>query len=430
MPKTLIAGGDVIDTADGARVLPGTDVLIDGDTIAAVGPGLDAFDAEVLDAKGCLVLPGFVDTHRHTWQTPLRGLMATGTLAEYRRRVLNVVGPRYRPADVYAGTLAGALECLDAGITTLVDWAHVQNTPDHGDASVAALRDSGIRAVFAHSFGLPLAEPAPHPADARRIRQTHLPTDSGLVSMALGIRGPQYGPAGIAADDIRLARDLGCRVTVHVHTDDAVRALHDHGVLGDDITFVHGDHLGDTAAVLIAESGGTASVSPPIEAHLSMGVANLARLLRHGITVGLSADSVLASAGDMFTQMRGALSNLCLAGAGAGAPEVLRMATMDGATVAGLGDRTGSVTVGKQADIVLLRRDTLGMRPANDPVSAVVMCADKSDVDTVMVAGRIVKRHGRLCHDGLSRALRLLDETVGHLDASVRTSAAGAGRAE
>ena len=174
--RVLLRGGYVLSMDPVLGELERGDVLIEGDSIAAVGARLEAEDAELLDVSGHVVMPGFIDTHRHTWQTPFRGICADWTLEDYFRGMRMSISPNCSAQDVYAGNYVGALEALDAGVTTILDFSHCNNTPEHADAAVQGLRDAGIRAVFAYGyFPAPMSEPAftehgQRLADARRLR--------------------------------------------------------------------------------------------------------------------------------------------------------------------------------------------------------------------------------------------------------------------
>jgi 5-methylthioadenosine/S-adenosylhomocysteine deaminase len=393
-----IHGGTLVDPATGSSAP--ADVLIDGDTIAAVSaPGADDHHpTETIDATGMLVLPGLVDTHRHTWQAVVRGTGPDVDLGGYLELIAGTYGPRFSPEDVYTSTLIGALECLNAGITTLFDWSHVQNTPEHADAAVAALRESGIRARFGYgspAFGL--RDLGRWAEDPRRVRDRLFAGDGGLVTMALAPLGPSFGSREDTVADYRLARELGVRISPHVghgHPDGrrAVEILAELDLLGPDITYVHGNQLTDRSLDLLAGSGGGLSVAPAIEARMGHGPDPTGRARSRGIPVGLGVDVVTTVPGDLFGVMRAALLT---AHPHLSTPDVLRMATIEGAAALGMADLVGSVQPGKRADLVLLRTDTVAMTPVLDPVAAAVT-ADTAAVDTVLVAGQVRKRGGRL----------------------------------
>ncbi|WP_433333875.1 amidohydrolase family protein [Spirillospora sp. CA-294931] len=414
MTSLLIRGGLVVDTdpIDVSR----SDVLVRDGRIAAVGPGLEAPPgAEVLEAQGRIVLPGFVDTHRHTWQAAIRGVLPDTTLGEYLARVLGELAPRYQPDDVYTGVLAGALECLDSGITTLVDWSHIQLTPEHTDANLAALRESGIRAVFGYCYGGD-GDLAP---EARRVREAV----GGMVSMAIAALGPDIVPEGDRPlREWQIARELDVPVTSHMGASGPEQAerglafLEENGLLTHPTTFVHATDYTDEAFGRIADSGGTVSVSPGIEAALGgFGHPPTGRARAAGVPTGLSADTIASGTGDMFSLMRAAhlleRGRPGDAGLGFTTRDVLRMATIEGARVAGLADVTGSLRPGKWADLVLLRTDLLATACAHDPVTAVVQHADTRNVDAVLVGGRVVKRDGCLVHDVTSLLTALADSS-------------------
>lgn len=401
------------------------DVLIEDGRISAVGPGLPAPpDAEVIDATGRIVLPGFVDTHRHTWQAGIRAILPDSTLPAYLERVLGDLAPRYRSDDVYAGTLAGALECLDSGVTTLLDWSHIQLSPGHTDASIEALRASGIRAVFGYCHGGD-GDLAALAAETRRVRREHFDTAAGTLGMAMAALGPEIAGEERALAEWRLARDLALPVTAHMGGHGAESAarglafLDEHGLTEHPTTYVHANHYTGEAFKRIAGSGGTVSVAPAVEAALGIGPPPTGRARSAGIPTGLGADTVASGPGDMFSLMRAAyvLERGRPDGAGLGftTADALRMATIEGAEVAGLADATGSLTPGKQADLLLLRTDTLGVAAAHDPIAAVVLSADTRNVDTVLVAGRVAKRGGELRDHDVPSLLASLSESAAHV---------------
>ncbi|GAA3132195.1 amidohydrolase family protein [Streptomyces echinatus] len=419
--RLLLRDACVIDTEPHPVALPHHDVLIEGDRIAAVGPRLPADGAQVLDARGHIVLPGFVDTHRHLWQTPLRAAAVDTDLDGYLRHVLGELGPRLRPEDLRTANLAGALECLDAGITTVQDFSHAQYTPDHTAAALDGLHAAGIRAVF--GYGYPVFSPeARRTDDVRRAHALHTTSGAtGLVSFALAPLGPSYSPIDTVTEDWRLARELGLRLAVHTgaspDTPRPVDALARAGLLGPDTLYVHGNSLPDDELRRIADSGGTASIAPAVEAAMGHGAPMINRLRAAGVTTGLGADVVTTVAGDMFSLMRAALTtgHLCPDGERPTAATVLRMATQDGAAALGLADTIGSLRPGKQADLILLRAGAVNLAAHHDPVGAVVTCAHPGNIDTVLVAGRPVKQAGRLLNPHLTDTLTRLHDTAARL---------------
>ncbi|GAA4576721.1 amidohydrolase family protein [Planotetraspora kaengkrachanensis] len=424
--RLLIQGGVAVDTdpvdTDPVAAAP-ADVLIEDGRIAAVRPGLpEPEGAEVVDAHGMLVLPGFVDTHRHTWQAGIRAIGPDIGFPGYLELVLGRLAPAHRPEDVYAGNLAGALECLDAGITTLVDWSHIQFTPDHTAAAVEALRRSGIRAVFGycHPQG---GDPEASAARGRRVYDEHFGTAGGLVTMAIAPLGPEIVSEEEALHEWGPARDLGLPVTVHMgydadRADRGLDFLERNGLLTPGTSYVHGNHYSDEALKRIADSGGGVSVSPVVEVELGLGYPVTGRVVAAGAPAGFGADTVVSGPGDMFSLMRAAYAlERARPNPGFTTRDALLAATLDGARTAGLGDVVGSLGVGKQADLVLLRTDLLGVAPAHDAVGAVVLSADTRSVDTVIVGGRIVKRDGRLLDHVVEDVLGPLAESAARLAA-------------
>jgi cytosine/adenosine deaminase-related metal-dependent hydrolase len=391
--RILIKNGTVIDTSPSVTVSANTDVLIDGERIEAVGPGLPEDCAEVVDATGMLVLPGFVDSHRHTWQAAYRAIVADDDLETYFRVVLGELAPAMTPEAAHAANLAGARECLDSGVTTLLDWTHLTRTPEHTDAVALALHASGIRAVLGYC-------PTGWDTDARRARDTHV---HGLLTMAIAALGPEIAGEEQALEEWRLARELDLPVTVHLgltspeRTRRTMEFMRSNGLFDRPITHIHAIHYSDDDFKRVADTGGSVSISPAGEQILGMGHPPTGRAAAAGAPVSFSADTVTCGPGDMFSLMRAAYT--LERGLGNGAfttRDVLRMATIGGARTVGLGDVTGSLTPGKQADLILLRTDTPGMSGLQDPVGGVVLNADTSTVDTVLVAGQYRKRGGRL----------------------------------
>lgn len=403
------------------------DILVEGDRISAVAPSIEIADAERIDARNMIVLPGFVDTHRHTWQSCLRHRYADVDPQVYFEDVLGPVGGRYRPEDVYVGTLLGAVSALEGGITTMLDWSQAQNSPEHSDASIKALEDAGIRAVFAH--GWPLGQGTTwsvesrrgHPRDIVRIRERYFSSADQLLTLAMAGRGPEMAHRDAWLDDLRLARALGIRTSIHMgaYTRNSqvrgIAQMHEAGVLGADMTFVHCCFSGEDEARMMADAGVSASLGVHCELNAQgMGDLALDKLLAAGVRPSLSGDTETKCSGDMFTQMRHAFAYYrSWMGGGhsrvKNAPEtislrdVLEFATMAGARANGLEHKIGSLTPGKQADIILVRADDLNLVPVTDPAAATVLAAHPGNVDSVFVAGRAAKRRGKMLDVDLPR---------------------------
>ncbi|MFG2793955.1 amidohydrolase family protein [Streptomyces sp. NPDC048419] len=433
--RKLLRAGHVISMDASVGDLPKGDVLIEDGRIVAVQPEISA-DAEVLDMAGRIVIPGFVDTHRHTWEASIRGVAPDATLDDYFVDILDTFAPLYTPEDVYAANLAGALECINAGITTLVDWSHINNTPDHPDAAIQALGASGIRAQYAYGsantsladywFESKIAIPGD---DVHRIRTKYFASDDGLLTMALATRGPGFCLADVVTSEWALARDLDIPITVHVAMGrlagrfGMVKQLHEMGLLGPDTTYIHCCYLSEDEWRMVADSGGTVSIAPQVETQMGHGWPPVMKAVEYGLRPSLSIDVVTTVPGDMFTQIRAAFGaerarvNAECWQADVPVPEtmltarrMLEAATANGAHVAGLEHRTGSLTPGKRADVVALDATALNMAPVHDAAAAVTLCADVSNVETVIVDGEICKRDGKLLAD-VARARRLVDES-------------------
>ena len=419
--RLLLRGGHVLSMDLRIGDIYGGDVLIVDGRIAEVAPAVEAGDAEVIDASGCIVIPGFIDSHRHTWETVIRGIAPDVSLGGYFDIVLDQLAPAYRPEDVYAGNYLGSLEAIDAGVTTLLDWSHISNTPEHADEAIRGLADAKLRAVYC--YGNPNTSLADWwytstleaPEDVRRVRDRYFSSDDGLMTLAMGTRGPGFCTPEVVKHDWELARDVGAPISVHVGMGpyagrfSMVKQLDDLGLLGDDTTYIHCNYLSDEEFKLIAETGGKVSIAPTVEMIMGHGTPPTAKALAHGLRPSLSIDVVTTVPGDMFTQMRFLFAQdrllaheAAFAAGGEKEPklltsrEVLEFATIEGARVCGIEERTGSLTPGKQADVVLVRGDDTNTYPIIDPVSTLVLQADTRNVDTVVVAGKVLKRGGKL----------------------------------
>ena len=425
--KILLSGGRVVSMVDGEaeRV---ADVLIADGVIAAIGPEIAAQDADVIDAAGMIVAPGFVDTHRHVWQTQLRTVASDWSLLDYLVHVRLIAAAFYTADDAYLGNLVGALEALDAGVTTLVDHCHIINTPEHAREAARGLIDAGGRAIFC--FGTfpntpRVAMDVPADPDWRRgaaeaLRRGALASDTGLVRFGFAPSEAESMSLDDLTSEIAFARSLGaaaisCHVAMGPYDAGArrVRRMGEAGLIGPDLLFVHGAALTDQELGLIAAAGAGISATPETELQMGMGFPVAFRAREAGVRAGLGVDIVSNYSGDMFMPMRLGLQatraarNAAFQARGRApaaitplAVEALRMATLGGAEAIHMERQIGSLAVGKSADIILVGTDTVHMTPAHDAVGALVLNARPSDIDIVIVAGRIVKRHCRLlCAD-------------------------------
>ncbi len=409
--RKVIKGGMVLTLDPAVGDFASADVLIEGDKIVAVGPALETGDAEVIDATGMIVMPGFIDTHRHIWEGLLRNLGTDIPLegrTSYITFVLHKLAPAFRPEDAYVGNLLSALGAIDAGITTLLDWSHIQGSPAHTDAVVQALNDSGMRAVFAYGFPWWGKWEERQPSWFVRAATEHFSTKDQLLTLALAAPGPEFTDFEVTRDHWKLARETDARITTHVGVgtygqERKVQRFGEAGLLGPDTTYIHCTTLNDTEIQMIVDTGGTVSLASPVEMMMGHGMPPIQKFLDRGLRPSLSVDVETNVPSDMFNQMRNvfALQRSLAGEAGRAvvpARDVLEYATIEGARANGLDHKTGSLTPGKEADLIMLRTDRLNVTPLNDPATAVVVGMDTSNVDTVMIAGRVMKRAGRLLH--------------------------------
>jgi 5-methylthioadenosine/S-adenosylhomocysteine deaminase len=429
LARTLIKSGMIL--AMDARVgdLSHGDLLIEDDRIAAIAPHIDAGDAEVIDAAQMIVLPGFVNAHLHTWQTALRGIAADWTIPEYLHNMHAGLAPSFTPEDIFISTLVGALNQLNAGVTTLVDWCHNNPSPAHTDAAIEGLGEAGIRAVFLHGSPKPDPKPGqphfsevPHPrGEVERLMRSRF-ANHGLVTLGLAVLGPAYSTYEVSRHDLALARELDMLCSMHVgggamRTPDGFPRLVAEGLISPRVNIVHGNNLGEDQLRPLVDDGASVTVTPECELQMGFGDCLTGRLRRLGSAPSIGSDVESSLGGDMFTNMRMALQaqrnvdNKAVIAKTGKAPEhisitcreALDWATGAGARMVGLDHRIGSLAPGKQADVVLLRADDLNLTPVIDPARSIVLHAGPANVDTVFVAGRIVKRAGTLVYRDLAR---------------------------
>jgi 5-methylthioadenosine/S-adenosylhomocysteine deaminase len=404
--KTLIRGATILSMDPDVGDLEQGDLVVEGSQISDVRSRIEATDVgEEIDATGCIVIPGFIDTHRHMWQAVMRGYAPHYTLHDYFTRIMVEMAPSVLPRDVYLGNLLSAQAALGAGVTTVQDISNIQQNPEHADAAVQALRESGLRAVFAYGipFGQIRTEGSKLPDDVRRVRSQLLADDDALVTMALNT---ETGDDDAERYNYRLAQDLDVRAARHlVSAKQPITRLEKLGAVVPGTTFIHGNGMEDQEFGAIRENGCGLSIAPAIELMMGHGYPPLVPAAQAGLRISLSVDVEVTASADMFTQMRAAYqaarySQLSVsASPSVTVGQILHYATLSGAETLGLGEHTGSLRPGKQADLVILRADRPDVAPVLDPYSTVVLQMDRSHVDTVLVAGKPVKRGGKLLSD-------------------------------
>jgi 5-methylthioadenosine/S-adenosylhomocysteine deaminase len=425
--RVLLRGGVVLSLDRQVGDLAQGDVLIEDGKIREVRPSIapTGDDVAVIDATNRIVVPGFVDTHHHFYQGLLRGILTNGLLnPDYMRDIGNTLTPAYAPADAYAGVLVTALGMIDMGTTTAVDTSQVSHTPEHSDACIRALQESGIRAVFAYWRGSGSA--AQYPQDIVRLQRSYFGSKDQLLTLAMG--------SSLDAKIFAYAREVGVSTVSHGvnnNTEPRLFELARAGLLRPGDEYIHCTHLSDAAWRLIKESGGHVSIAAPIEMAMGHGMPPIQEALDHGIHPSLSSDVDATMAQDPFTLMRAAFTLqrlLVLQRARKGEQnlpgllscrDVLELATIEGARCAGLDGRIGTLTPGKEADIVLLAADRLNVWPLNNAPGAVVNVMNPGHVDTVFIAGKVRKWRGSLVGVDADRVRRIVQEAR---DAVVRRS--------
>jgi cytosine/adenosine deaminase-related metal-dependent hydrolase len=414
--RILLKGGVVLTLdpriGDHARA----DLLIENSKILEIGPDIAVSDDSVatIDATNRIVMPGFIDSHHHFYQGILRNTLSNGLLApDYMRDISGALTSAYQPDDVYAGTLISALGMIDMGTTTAVDTSQVCHTPEHSDAGVRALQESGMRVVYAYSRG---AGPgAKYPQDIVRLRQAYFNSQDQLLTLALA--------GGLDEKLFAYARETGVRTVSHGVNDGTERALHALGeakLLRPGDEYIHCTHLSDASWRLIKDSGGRVSLAPPIEMAMGHGMPGIQDALDHGIRPSLSSDVDVTMAQDPFTVMRAAftlqrLNILQRSKKGEQnlpplltCREVLEFATIEGARCADLEAKAGTLTPGKEADIVLLKADRLNVWPLNNVPGAIVNLMNPMNVEAVFIAGKVRKWRGELVGVDVARVQKLV----------------------
>ncbi len=454
MKRTLIKNGTIVTVDPQLGDIAGGDILIEGERIAAVGRNLAASDAEVIDASRMIVIPGLVNTHIHTWEFAVRGIGADWVSGrDYHGNMHGNLATRYTAEDNRVSNLIGALNQIDGGTTTIMDWCHNVTSAEMVDASLDGLEESGIRAVFGHGSAKPPAKPGekpyyelPFPREGiARLRKGRLASDDGLITLAMAILGPDYAVYEICCQDIRLAREFGLINSAHTfgrpsasRNRGGMLRLAKDGLLGPDHNIVHGNALSDEDLKVSFDAGCTVSATPLAEMLNCPQPALLGRAEKFGGITSIGTDVDVYFSSSMLQVLRHAfmhqreIDNRELNEIGHWPPQrhetntrrALKWATIDGARVLRLDHKIGSITPGKQADLALISTDQLNMFGAaerGDPVHAVVMFAENRDVDTVLVAGRTLKKNGRLLYS----ADKLADKKAALLASRRRIMEAG-----
>jgi len=451
--RILIRGGAVMSMDPKVGDFPQADVLIEGKKIVAVGPSLHAGGAAVIDARGRIVMPGFIDTHHHQFETALRSFLADGVLINdgsntpsanqtYYEFILLKFAPVYRPQDVYINELFGGLSQLDDGVTTVHDISQIHHSPAHSDAVVQALFDTGRRAAFGYFESAGGVAGNQYPSDAVRIKKQWFSSSDQLVHMIMG--GEVYLGDATTQQSWTIGRQLGLQIAAHILSPFGIRPIMDalaqgqggsnHNIgLGPDNLFVHMTGMSDMAWQKVKDAGAQVSLAVPIEMNMRHGIPPILKMQSLGMEPSLSVDVECTLTADFFTQMRSMMNmqrmvvNQMILEQGdfvypnqwpkpaAGTPsllntrDVLRYATMNGAKALRLDGKVGSLTPGKEADIIILDAQALNVAPLNHVPGAVVSLMDRSNVETVIVAGKVRKWKGRLLGVDLRRLRQELE---------------------
>jgi len=480
--RYVIRGGAVM-TMDPSMPNKGefaqADVLVEGKKIVAVGANLQAGGAGEIDARGKIVMPGFIDTHHHQFETALRSFLADGVLINdrsgsvagsttYFEYVLLTFAPVYRPEDVYISELFGGLSQLDDGVTTVHDVSQIHHSPQHSDAAIKALFDAGRRAAFGYFESAGAVRGNQYPFDAPRIKKQFFSSSDQLVHMIMG--GEVYLGDQSADDSWRIGRELDLQIAAHVLSPFGIRPIFDrlaagtggngHTAIGGDNLFIHMTGMSDAAWQRVKDVGAQVSIAFPIEMNMRHGMPPIIRMQQMGMEPSLSSDVEVTLTADFFTQMRVAMNLQRLVvnqmtldkpngnqnlpdprnwelpqtaatstdtnfpywptpPGGVPAPlttrDVLRYATINGAKHLRLDKKTGSLTPGKEADIIILDAQAINVAPLNNVPGAVVSLMDRTNVETVIVAGKVRKWKGRLLDVNLDSLRRQLENSRDHV---------------
>jgi cytosine/adenosine deaminase-related metal-dependent hydrolase len=433
----LIKNGAVITVDRALGVLPRADVHVNNGRIEAIGPDLSVPNAEAIDATDMIVMPGFVETHHHMWSSLGRNFVGDAGFGYFPAKA--ATSKLYAPEDFHRSVTLGLVECANAGITTVHNWSHNTRTGAHADAELRAHRECMLRARYSHGHvdQMPRNEPLSY-ADIDRVRRDYFANGTafdGLVTFGVNLRGLSQSDAPAYFEDMKQALDRKLKVAIHAgqsgpNTLDA-EDYDKKGWLGPDLLICHYIPASDSDAAAMARTKTPLSFSTLSEMRLSRtGDARTAlfRMRKAGVLISLSFDATSIAPLNMFETMR-VTWNLGTPWKGTATEkdpevqfhEVIEMATLNGAKALGLGDITGSLTVGKRADLIMIRGNDVNIAPIANIETAVVQAAMPSNVDTVMVDGRIVKRGGTLVAYDVEKIVREAKQSA----LRIRTAAGG-----
>ncbi|MFC6826942.1 amidohydrolase family protein [Halopelagius fulvigenes] len=425
MTEKVIQGGTVVSLDPEIGDVEDADVLMEDGEIVEIGRGLSTSNAEVIDAEDHIVLPGFVDSHIHLWQTQVRGIAGDWSLmGDYFSDMLGNIAGLYRPEDMYLGNLFGSLEKLYTGTTTAMDWSHAINTPEHAERAVDGIKDAGLRAVYAYGPPGDDAEKwwfdssTPHPEEqVRELREEKI-ADDDLLSLGVALRGPDFTTEEVARGDIELARDLGVVATIHMGAAQWTSSEYNpeyqgfgaiEDMLGPDVNVAHANHFSQEDIEHAVEEGVSFSATPEVEMQMGHGIPVTGKVMEAGGRPTWGVDVCSGVSGDMGSQMRiglqvqRMLENQELLEGGEDVMEVnitardtLEMATIEGARALNMEDEIGTLTPGKRADIIMIDTSDFMTAPSHSPVQTAVFQSDQSHIDTVLVDGEVVVSDGEL----------------------------------
>lgn len=439
MNNTIIKNATIISMDKKIGDLIKGDILIQDEKIKKIGKSLKSINAVTINAQDMIVIPGFVNAHIHTWQTSVRGIAGNWSIPEYLHNMHAKIAPRFTAQDTYLGNLIGSLNQINSGATTIFDWCHNNSTPEHTDAAIQGLKESGIRAVFGH--GSPKPDPKknerpfthiPHPrSEIERLRNGIFASDDALLTLAMAALGPDFSTWEVTEHDFRLAKEFNIIISAHVWgapnrmNPNGYKKLAKMKLLGPRHNLVHGVYLRDNELKLIVDTGASVTVTPEVELQMGHGAPLTGRLRSLGVQPSIGVDVESNISGDMFTIMRMTLQSqrnidnklftqkfkTPVQKLSITPREALKWATLDSARALKLDKKIGSLSPGKQADLIMIKKTDLNLFPANNPIETIVFQANQSNVDTVMIAGEIKKQNGKLKYKNIAAKQILLQNS-------------------